>query len=71
MPLPDPTPPFVQAPASAGVGLRFCFVRFPQPDWPADWWQRNYDLAYEMNAPDPLPLTARMKRVPGFPYPDD
>jgi hypothetical protein len=71
MPLPDPTSPIVQAPARCGVGLRFNFVRFPAPSWPEDWWQRNYDLLYEPNAPDPLPLTSRMKRIPGFVYPGD
>jgi hypothetical protein len=73
MPLPAPTPPIVSAPRWAGVGLRAELLlgwrRLPMPDWPADWWQRNYDLIYEFNAPDPLPLTDRMQRVPGFPYP--
>jgi len=70
MPLPDPRPVIVQAPASAGVGLRFTYhFRFAMPDWPEDWWARNYDLLYEWNAPDPIPLTERMMRVPDFPYP--
>lgn len=62
MPLPDYTPARVQAPARAGVGLRFR-PRFPLPCWPADWWQRNYDTACE-DEPDPCPLRGRELRIP-------
>ena len=75
MPLPDSTPPIVSAPPWAGVGLRAellaGMVRFPMPDWPADWWMRNYDLLYEYEAPGVFPVTERMLRVPGFPYPEE
>ena len=40
--VPEPKPALVQAPASAGVGLRFR-PRTADPCWPEDWWQRNYD----------------------------
>jgi hypothetical protein len=73
MPLPDPSPPIVSAPARAGVGLRAELAagwrRVPMPDWPADWWQRNYDLRYEYDAPGAWPLTDRMLEIPNFPYP--
>lgn len=66
MPLPEPTPALVQAPAWAGIGL--CFrPRRPPPDWPEDWWQRNYDDLWELDDPDPWPLTEREMHVPGFP----
>jgi len=74
MPLPDPTSPIVSAPVGAGVGLRGELLqrwhRFAMPDWPADWWQRNYDLLFEYNAPGTWPVTERMLQVPGFPYPE-
>jgi hypothetical protein len=63
-PLPVPQPTRVQAPARAGVGLRFR-PRFPFRSWPADWWQRNYDLPIvDPDGPAPLPLTSRQMRVP-------
>jgi hypothetical protein len=61
MPLPEYPPVYVQAPKRAGVGLRFR-PREPEPDWPADWWQRNYDQ--EPDEPDPWPLTERELHVP-------
>jgi hypothetical protein len=61
MPLPDPQPARVQAPKRAGVGLRFR-PREAQPDWPADWWQRNYDEPPD--DPDPEPLTEREMHIP-------
>ncbi len=68
MPLPEQTPPLVQAPAWAGVGLIFTYHwRFARPWWPSDWWQRNYDA--EWDNPGPLPLTERQMRIPNFPYP--
>jgi hypothetical protein len=74
MPLPDYPPPIVSAPRWAGVGLRaelqLGWMRFPMPSWPDDWWQRNYDLLYEYDAPGTWPMTERMMRVPGFPYPE-
>jgi hypothetical protein len=69
MPVPD-CPPFrVQAPVTAGVGLVFHYLdRFAWPGWPSDWWQRNYDQPIvDPDAPDPLPLTERMMRVPPAP----
>jgi hypothetical protein len=74
MPLPDPTPPIVSAPRWAGVGLRaellVGWMRVAMPDWPADWWQRNYDTQfYEYDADGTWPVTDRMLEVPGFPYP--
>jgi hypothetical protein len=54
----------VQAPANEGVGLKIPLPRIVPPEWPADWWQRNYDDAWEPDAPDPIPLTARMKTIP-------
>ena len=73
MPLPDYPPALVQAPRWAGVGLRAellaGWMRFPMPDWPADWWQRNYDLLYVYDAPGGTPMTERHLRIPGFPYP--
>jgi hypothetical protein len=74
MPLPDYPPTLVSAPRWAGVGLREelrrGYVRFPMPHWPSDWWQRNYDLLYEYDTPGTFPLTERMLRIPGFPYPE-
>jgi hypothetical protein len=71
MPLSSPTPPIVSAPRWAGVGLRAQLLlgwqRFPMPSWPADWWQRNYDLLYEYDAPGTWPWTDRMAGVPGWP----
>ena len=68
MPLPDPSPVVVQAPARAGVGLRAEILQGilwrPPPTWPEDWWQRNYDAVYEYDAPDPMPLTPRMMNIP-------
>jgi len=71
MPLPDPEPTIVEAPASAGIGLRFRYKeRTAMPSWPADYWQRNIDTQfYDPDGPAPLPLTERMMRIPGFPYP--
>jgi hypothetical protein len=69
----DSSPTRVQAPARAGVGLRFQFLirkaRRPPPSWPSDWWQRNYDDVFEMNAPDPIPLTPRQMHLPDPPVP--
>jgi hypothetical protein len=49
------------------VGLRFR-ERFPQPCWPADWWQRNCDLPIlDPDAPDPVPLCGRQLRIPAAP----
>jgi hypothetical protein len=59
--LPEYPPALVQAPKWAGVGLQFR-PREPEPWWPADWWQRNYDQ--EPDAPDPLPLSEREQRIP-------
>jgi hypothetical protein len=58
-----------QAPAGAGVGLEFHYhSRFPDPSWPADWWQRNYDLPIvDPDSPDPMPLTDRMMQIPPAP----
>jgi hypothetical protein len=74
MPLPDPAPTRVWAPAWAGVGLRAVLLEQrehrPPADWPPDWWQRNYDLLLEQGDPEPIPFTDRMLRVPGFPYPE-
>ena len=68
MPYPAPTPRPVVAPASAGVGLclpRGWPARFAFADWPADWWQRNYDLPIvDPDAPDPIDLTPRMLALP-------
>lgn len=68
-PLPDPPPFRSTAPKRAGIGLRAVFrrnmQRFPPPTWPDDWWQRNCDLPIiDPDAPDPIPLTARMMRLP-------
>jgi hypothetical protein len=54
----------VQAPADEGVGLKIPLPRTVPPEWPADWWQRNVDDELEPDAPDPVPLTSRMKTVP-------
>jgi len=62
VPLPEPRPAIVQAPAWAGVGLRFP-ERKADPSWPFDWWQRNYDTLCE-DDPDPTPLCARHLRLP-------
>ena len=62
MPLPDPSPALVQAPAWAGVGLHFR-ERVSNPCWPEDWWQRNYDTLCE-DDPDPIPLCGRQLRLP-------
>jgi hypothetical protein len=74
MPLPASRPPIVSAPRWAGVGLREVLLaermQRPPADWPDDWWQRNYDLLYEYNAPGTWPVTERMLNVPGFPYPE-
>jgi len=66
MPLPVPEPALVQAPADAGVGLVFNYHwRLPAPWWPADWWQRNFDLLVtEYDEPGPPPLTERMMHLP-------
>jgi hypothetical protein len=65
MPLPDPQPVIVQAPKSAGIGLRFNFARLAAPSWPVDWWQRNYDtMLLDPDEPGPLPLTSRQMRLP-------
>jgi hypothetical protein len=74
MPLPEPRPVLVQVPARAGIGLRAQILRgirtrLPWPSWPADWWQRNYDAVYEVDAPDPIPLTERQMRIPPPPTP--
>jgi hypothetical protein len=71
-PLPEPSPFVSTAPVRAGVGLRAVFarnlIRFPHPDWPEDWWQRNYDLPIvDPDGPNPLPLTDRMMRLPDPP----
>jgi len=75
MPLPDPPTPIVSAPPWAGVGLRseilYGIASRPPADWPADWWQRNYDLAWEYDAPGTYPLTERHLRIPGWPYPEE
>jgi hypothetical protein len=73
MPLPE-SPPFrVQAPMGAGIGLRFqlfedIYMRMAQPNWPPDWWQRNYDTY--ITDPDEAPLvwdlTERQMHVPGL-----
>jgi hypothetical protein len=73
-PLPEPPPFRSHAPKSAGVGLRSELtrkrLRFAHPDWPADWWQRNYDLPIlDPDGPDPMPLTDRMMRIPPPPTP--
>lgn len=64
MPLPQFPPALVQAPAWAGVGLRFK-PRTACPDWPSDWWQRNFDEY----ACDELvcALTERQQRIPAPP----
>jgi hypothetical protein len=62
VPLPEYPPALVQAPARAGVGLRFP-PRRPDPSWPEDWWQRNFDTLCE-DDPDPCALTERQMRVP-------
>jgi len=66
MPLPTPRRALVQAPAGAGIGLRFTYYeRVALPEWPDDWWQRNYDTAYyEPDAPDPLPWPPRWSQLP-------
>ena len=70
MPLPDPSPALVQAPARAGVGLRFhIYDRLPAPSWPEDWWQRNYDELLVPDDPGPMPLTERMMHLPPPPEP--
>ena len=61
MRVPAYPPKRVQAPADEGVGLEIPPRTVP-PTWPADWWQRNYDQ--ELDAPDPEPLTLRMRIVP-------
>lgn len=63
-PLPEDPPALVQAPADAGVGLEFR-PRFPHPEWPSDWWQRNLDEPIlDPDDPDPDPLTERQMRLP-------
>lgn len=64
--LAEPKPALVQVPARAGVGLRFR-PRYPDPCWPATWWQRNYDTLCEDVDLDPCPYTERMMRVPPAP----
>jgi hypothetical protein len=66
MPLPDFPPVIVQAPARAGVGLRFR-ERTADPSWPVDWWQRNYDTLCE-DDPDPAPFCERALRLPEPPH---
>lgn len=75
MPLPQPTPPLVSAPRWAGVGLRsellLDWQRIAMPDWPEDWWQRNYDtIFYEVDQPGWTPASERSLRIPGWPYPE-
>jgi hypothetical protein len=69
VPLPEPEPPIVQAPRTAGVGLTFHYrTRFAWRAWPADWWARNYDQPIvDPDAADPIPLTPRMMRLPPAP----
>jgi hypothetical protein len=67
MPLPEPKPVHVQAPAWAGIGLVFR-PRFADPSWPEDWWQRDYDdQIVDPDAPDPAPLTDREMTIPPAP----
>jgi hypothetical protein len=41
------------------------------PDWPEDWWQRNYDtIFYEVDQPGWTPASERSLRIPGWPYPE-
>lgn len=64
MPLPEYPPQPVQAPAEAGVGLEFR-EPFPDPTWPEDWWQRNYDEpVLDPDDPDPEPLRGRQLTIP-------
>jgi len=65
MPLPVPPPTLTQAPAWAGVGLIFR-ERTPDPCWPEDWWQRNYDTMCE-DDPAPMPLCGRQLQLPPAP----
>lgn len=73
MPLPDPVPPMVSAPRWAGVGLRADLIlgwaSRPPANWPADWWQRNYDEVYEYDAPGTWEMTDRMMNIPPAPAP--
>ena len=67
MPLRRHPPTCHQAPAGAGVGLRFP-ERVAQPDWPVDWWQRDLDNPLEFeDVTEGLTLTDRMMRVPNMP----
>jgi len=67
MGLPEYPPARVQAPAWAGVGLRREFedrmASRPPPEWPEDWWQRNYDTLCE-DGPEPMPLCGRQLTIP-------
>ena len=67
MPLPDPTPVQVSASRRTGVGLRAEFRRQresrPPPEWPEDWWQRNYDLLLVPNTP-PEEFVPRALKLP-------
>jgi hypothetical protein len=63
MPLPEYPPVRVQVPKRAGVGLRFR-PRTAEPCWPEDWWQRNCDDVFDVDEPDPCPLTEREQRLP-------
>jgi hypothetical protein len=64
VPLPEYPPALVQAPAWAGVGLRFR-CRFASPDWPEDWWQRNYDT-WEWET-EVEPMSERQMKIPPAP----
>lgn len=67
MPLPAYPPTLHQAPAWAGVGLRFS-PRFADPCWPVDWWPRDLDdELLDPDDPDPCPLTEREMHVPPAP----
>jgi beta-lactamase class A len=61
----DYPPVIVQAPARAGVGLRFDYLhRQTLPWWPEDWWQRNYDtLAEELTGFEGTIMTERMLQI--------
>jgi len=73
MPLPERPPLQVQAPRWAGIGLTFGYAyRVAQPNWPVDWWARDYDdpVEWDNTSVAGIPLmTDRMMHLPPPPVP--
>lgn len=68
MPLPEPRPTRVQAPASAGIGLRIPPRRSDCSGVRPSWYPFQMNVC-DVDAPDPEPLTGRELRVPYMPPP--